>query len=53
MFTLLDMDDFGVFVEQQMASRTSVVGNVETIVGEEVDRYRTVTSSPRPLCQRI
>ena len=42
--TLLDMDDIGVFVEQQMASRTRVVGNVETIVGEEVDRYRTVTS---------
>ena len=43
--TLLDMDDIGVFVEQQMASRTRVVGNVETIVGEEVDRYRTVTSA--------
>ena len=42
--TLLDMDDIGVFVEQQMASRTRVVGNVETIVGEEVDRYRSVTS---------
>ncbi|NDH97352.1 MAG: glutamyl-tRNA reductase, partial [Actinobacteria bacterium] len=43
--TLLDMDDIGVFVEQQMASRTRVVGNVETIVGEEVDRYCTVTSA--------
>jgi glutamyl-tRNA reductase len=43
--TLLDMDDIGVFVEQQMASRTRVVGNVETIVGEEVDRYRSVTSA--------
>ncbi len=43
--TLLDMDDIGAFVEQQMATRTRVVGNVETIVGEEVGRYQTVTSA--------
>ncbi len=43
--TLLDMDDIGAFVEQQMVSRTRVVGNVETIVGEEVGRYQSVTSA--------
>ncbi|MEM9204510.1 MAG: glutamyl-tRNA reductase [Actinomycetota bacterium] len=43
--TLLDMDDIGAFVEQQMTTRTRVVGNVETIVGEEVSRYQQVTSA--------
>ena len=43
--TLLDMADIGAFVDQQMATRTSVVGNVETIVHEEVDRYQTTTSA--------
>jgi len=43
--TLLDMDDIGAFVEQQMATRTGVVGNVEAIVGEEVGRYQSVTSA--------
>ena len=43
--TLLDMDDIGAFVEEQMATRTGVVGNVEAIVGEEVGRYQSVTSA--------
>lgn len=43
--TLLDMDDIGAFVDQQMVTRTRVVGNVETIVDEEVVRYQAVTSA--------
>lgn len=43
--TLLDMADIGAFVDAQMATRTSVVGNVEVIVAEEVSRYQTVTSA--------
>ena len=43
--TLLDMADIGAFVDEQMATRTSVVGNVEVIVAEEVSRYQTVTSA--------
>ena len=43
--TLLDMDDIGSFVEQQMVTRTRVIGNVESIVDEEVGRYQTVTSA--------
>lgn len=43
--TLLDMDDIGTFVEQQMVTRTRVIGNVESIVDEEVSRYQTVTSA--------
>ena len=43
--TLLDMDDIGAFVDQQMVTRTRVIGNVETIVDEEVARYQAVTSA--------
>lgn len=43
--TLLDMDDIGSFVDQQMVTRTRVVGNVETIVDDEVARYQAVTSA--------
>lgn len=43
--TLLDMDDIGAFVDQQMVTRTRVIGNVETIVNEEVSRYQAATSA--------
>jgi len=43
--TLLDMDDIGAFVDQQMVTRTRVIGNVETIVDEEVARFQAVTSA--------
>ena len=43
--TLLDMDDIGAFVEEQMQTRTRVVGNVEAIVDDEVGRYQAVTSA--------
>jgi len=43
--TLLDMDDIGAFVDQQMVARTRVIGNVETIVDEEVARFQAVTSA--------
>ena len=42
---LLNMDDIGAFVDQQMTTRTRVVGNVESIVDEEVNRYQVVTSA--------
>lgn len=42
---LLNMDDIGAFVDQQMITRTRVVGNVESIVDEEVNRYQVVTSA--------
>jgi len=43
--TLLDMDDIGAFVEEQMTGRTRVVGNVETIVAEEVERFQALVSA--------
>ncbi len=43
--TLFNMDDIGAFVEQQMSGRTRLIGNVETIVDEEVDRYLAATSA--------
>ena len=43
--TLLDMDDIGAFVDEQMQTRTRVVGNVEAIVDDEVGRYQSITSA--------
>jgi len=43
--TLLDMDDIKSFVTDQMQTRTAVVGNVEAIVAEELDRFQAATSA--------